>query len=60
MIPPKGDIRLPAENSVPKKPLTATYQTPVRDYSGIERAVGDAALSNYAELYGQVQRKLFA
>ena len=60
MIPPKGGIRLPAENSVPKKPLTATYQTRIRDYSGIERAVGDAALSAYAELYGQVQRKLFA
>ena len=49
-----------AERGVPRKPPTATYQTRVRDYSGIERAVGDAALSAYAQLYGRVQRKLFS
>ena len=49
-----------AERGVPDKPPTATYQTRVRHYSRIERAVGDAALSAYAELYGRVQRKLFA
>ena len=41
-------------------PPTATYQTRIRDYSGIEKAAGDAALSAYAGLYGRVQRKLFA
>ena len=37
-----------------------TYQTRVSCYGGVERAAGDAALSTYAELYGRVQRKLFA
>ena len=37
-----------------------TYQTRIRGYSGVGRAAGDAALSAYAELFGRVQRKLFA
>ena len=37
-----------------------TYQTRVSEYVGIDRALGDAALSAYAELYGRVERKLFA
>ena len=37
-----------------------TYQTRVSCYGGVERAAGDAALSAYGELYGLVQRKLFA
>ena len=41
-------------------PLVATYQTRVSDYGDMVRAGGAAALSAYAELYGQVQRKLFA
>ena len=56
----KGDSRVRAERGVPGKPPTATYQTRIRDYSGMGRAAGDAALSAYAELYGRVQRKLFA
>ena len=60
MVRSKGDSRLLAKRGVPSKPPTATYQTRVRSYSGMERAVGDAALSAYAELYGHVQRKLFA
>ena len=51
---------MPAEGGVPGKVPTATYQTRIRDYSRIERAAGDAALSAYAGLYGRVQRKLFA
>ena len=42
------------------KRLTATYQTRVREYAGTDREAGDAALSAYAELYGRVERKLFA
>ena len=38
----------------------ATYQTRIRDYKGMERSAGDAALSAYAERYGGVERKLFA
>ncbi len=38
----------------------ATYQTRVCDYGGVPRALGDGALSAYAELYGHVERKLFA
>ena len=41
-------------------PPVATYQTRIRDYEGMERSAGDAALSAYAELYGRVERKLFA
>ena len=41
-------------------PLVATYQTRISDYGDMVRADGDAALSAYAELYGRVQRKLFA
>ena len=37
-----------------------TYQTRISDYGGVDRTVGDAALDAYAELYGRVQRKLFA
>ena len=45
--------------SMDENPI-ATYQTRVREYAGLERADGDAALSAYADLYGQVERKLFA
>ena len=38
----------------------ATYQTRVCEYVGLDRAEGDAALAAYADLYGQVERKLFA
>ena len=41
-------------------PLVATYQTRISDYGDMDRLEGDAALSAYAELYGKVQRKLFA
>ena len=37
-----------------------TYQTRVSCYGGVERAAGDAALFAYGELYGRLQRKLFA
>ena len=40
--------------------LVSTYQTRIADYSSADRAVGDAALSAYGELYGRVQRRLFA
>ena len=41
-------------------PQTRSYQTRITGYEGIDRAVGDAALSAYAALYGKVQHKLFA
>ena len=37
-----------------------TYQTRVSCYRGVERAVGESALSAYAELYSRLERKLFA
>ena len=40
--------------------MISTYQTRVREYAELERADGDAALTAYAGLYGQVERKLFA
>ena len=41
-------------------PLVVTYQTRISDYGDMDRLEGYAGLSAYAELYGQVQRKLFA
>ena len=60
MVRRKGDNRTQAERGVPRKPPTATYHSRIHAYSGVERAAGDAALSACAELYGQVERKLFA
>ena len=40
--------------------MIATCQTRISLYAGLERGDGDAALSAYAELYGQVERKLLA
>ena len=40
--------------------LVGTYQTRVSVYAGRDRAGGDAALAAYGELYGLVERKLFA
>ena len=40
--------------------MIATYQTRVSVYAGVDRLAGDSALSADAELYGQVERKLFA
>ena len=60
MVRRRGEIQPLVERGSPGKPPTATYQTRVYACSGVERAVGDAALMAYAELYGQVERKLFA
>ena len=38
----------------------STYQTRMAVYAGRDRLEGDKALSAYGELYGRVQRKLFA
>ncbi len=38
----------------------ATYQSRICHYGGMDRVDGDAALSAYAELYGLVERELFA
>ena len=37
-----------------------TYQTRISAYAGVSRSDGDGALSAYGELYGRVQRRLFA
>ncbi len=42
------------------KRLPATYQTRISGFEGLERRNGDALLSAYADLYGRIQRKLFA
>ena len=52
--------RQSADSSAGYIPQTRSYQTRITVYEGIDRAVGDAALSAYAALYGKVQRKLFA
>ena len=41
-------------------PLVSTYQTRIAHYGDVEPTHGEAALAAYAELYGGVQRKLFA
>ena len=40
--------------------MIATYQTRVTVFRGMDRADGDAALSAYGQLYGRVERRLFA
>ena len=40
--------------------MKATYQTRISDYASVDRVGGDAALAAYGDLYGRVQRKLFA
>ena len=50
----------PDQSSVGPSPLVSTYQTRIAVYEGRDRADGDAGLSAYGELYGRVQRKLFA
>ena len=40
--------------------MKATYQTRISAYDEADRPAGDAALSAYAELYGRVERRLFA
>ena len=54
------DHRAAAGLNPAQGPPAATYQTRVSGYVGLDRAEGDAALATYAELYGQVERKLFA
>ena len=41
-------------------PWVSTYQTRITDYGDVEPTEGEAALAAYAEIYGRVQRKLFA
>ena len=40
--------------------MIGAYQTRVTVFRGMDRGDGEAALSAYGELYGRVQRKLFA
>ena len=54
------DHRASAGLNPAQGPPVATYQTRVSGYEGLDREAGDAALATYAELYGQVERKLFA
>ena len=60
MVLDKRNGRSSTQSSSGGRRLTATYQTRVREYAGNDREAGDAALSAYAELYGRVERKLFA
>ena len=60
MSRPRKRRRQPDQSSVGPSPLVSAYQTRIAVYEGRDRAEGDAGLSAYAELYGRVQRKLFA
>ena len=60
MSRPRKRRRQPDQSSVGPSPLVSTYQTRMAVYAGRDRAGGDKALSAYGELYGKVQRKLFA
>ena len=60
MSRPRKRRRQPDQSSVGPSPLVSTYQTRIAVYEGRDRADGDAGLSAYGELYGRVQRKLFA
>ena len=43
-----------------RKDLPATYQTRICDFQGMDRSVGDDLVSAYADLYGRIERRLFA
>ena len=60
MVLGKRNVRSSTQSDSAGKRLTATYHTRVREYAGTDREAGDVALSAYGELYGLVQRKLFA
>ena len=60
MSRPRKRHRQPDQSSVGQSPTVSTYQTRIAVYEGRDRGEGDAALSAYGELYGKVQRKLFA
>ena len=60
MSRPRKRRRQPDQSSVGPSPTVSTYQTRIAVYEGRDPAEGDAALSAYGELYGKVQRKLFA
>ena len=60
MVLGEGNSQSSAGISCAGKRLTATYHTRVREYAGTDRESGDAALSAYGELYGHVERRLFA
>ena len=60
MVSKRKGRRPSGEPTAGTRPATGTYQTRVSNYSGVDRAAGDAALSTYSELNGRVQRKLFA
>ncbi len=51
---------LPALPVNPGKGQPATCQTRIGAFDGIDRTVGDALLSAYPDLYGRIQRRLFA
>ena len=40
--------------------LPATYQTRIGHFQGIDRRAGEDLLSDYAHLYGRIERRLFA
>ena len=52
--------RFSDESKSVTRPKVGTYQTRISDYADMDRLEGDAALAAYAELYGLVERKLFA
>ena len=60
MVAGKSNRQTSTRSGSSTEPRTATYQTRVSEYAGTDRAAGDGAMSAYAELYGRVQRKLFA
>ena len=60
MVRGKRNGRSATRSDIGEKRLTATYQTRVCEYSGVDRDAGDAALAAYGDLYGRVQRKLFS
>ena len=60
MVLSKRNSRSSTRSGSGGKRLAPTYHTRVREYAGTDREAGDAALSAYGELYGRVERKLFA
>ena len=54
------DSRFSSAPASAARGLPATYQTRIGDFAGMDRSAGEDLLSDYAHLYGRIERRLFA
>ena len=54
------DSRFSSPPASAARGLPTTYQTRIGDFAGMDRSAGEDLLSDYAHLYGRIERRLFA